>query len=89
MTSCAHRVTNPTKTLVTALALCSRLGGCPTQRMPGSVGLPRNPVPCEVSAAPRQPSARQHVKGAAIEGAEDVEVPMVQAGDHTRPVPLS
>jgi hypothetical protein len=56
---------------------------------PGSVGLPRNPVPCEVSTAPRQPSARQHVKGAAIEGAEDVEVPVVQAGDRTRPVPLS
>ena len=44
-TSTHLRATNPTLLLVTALALCSRLGGCPTQRMPGSVGLPRNPVP--------------------------------------------
>jgi hypothetical protein len=56
------RATNPTLLLVTALALCSRLGGCPTQRTPRSVGLPRNPVPsvrCPQAPVIRRAAARQ------------------------------
>ncbi len=60
-----HRVQDPTKAMVTVLALCSRLGGCPTQYC-RTEGRTREPCRCVTGFAFRSPPPGPHPIGTLV-----------------------